>query len=387
MIDIDEVLRRLVELRGSDLHLKVGRPPLMRITSDLLPSEFAAVETADMESVLVKLLGPQGFRQLTEEFECDSSYSIEGVARFRINAFRRMGHFGLAMRVIPLAVPTISGMGLPPVLKDICNAPQGMVLVTGPTGSGKSTTLASMIDQLNQTQALHIITVEDPIEFMYTDARCTINQRQLGTDVKSLTEALRRVLRQDPDVILMGEMRDRATIELAMHAAETGHLVFSTLHTNDAKQTVDRIVDMFPTESSHQIRSMLALTLHAVISQRLVRKANGTGRVAAMEIMINSPNIRELIAEGKCSQLEKAIASSGDYYRMQTFNQSLARLALDGVIGQDEAMASSTAPGDLRLLLKGISGGGTAGLGTAGGNGGESKSDTSVAQLRISRGY
>ena len=217
--------------------------------------------------------------------------------------------------------------------------------------------MTAMIEELNDTQSLHIVTIEDPIEFVYADRRCAINQRQLGTDVKSLTEALRRVLRQDPDVIVMGEMRDRETIELAMHAAETGHLVFSTLHTNDAKQTLDRIVDMFPSDAHQQIRAMIALTLRAVISQRLVRKVDGNGRVAAMEVMINSPNIRDLIAEGKTSQIEKAITSSGDYYQMQTFNQSLAKLIQAGVVTQEEGLASSTNPGDLRLLLKGVSSG------------------------------
>jgi twitching motility protein PilT len=248
-------------------------------------------------------------------------------------------------------------MGLPAILKDICRFPQGLVLVTGPTGCGKSTSLATMIDHLNETECLHIITIEDPIEFVYSDKRSTITQRQLGSDVKSANEALRRILRQDPDVILMGEMRDPETIELAMHAAETGHLVFSTLHTNDAKQTLDRIVDTFPSGAHQQIRSMLALTLQAVVSQRLVRRADGAGRVAAVEVMINSPNIRDLIAEGKTSQIEKAIASSNDYYKMQTFNQSLAKLVNDGTISQDEAMAASTNPGDLRLALKGITGG------------------------------
>ncbi len=354
MTDIDAVLRDLVERRGSDLHLKIGRPPLMRISSDLLPSEYAPVDEADMEAMLKKVLGEEGYARLRAEFECDTSYEIAGVARFRVNAFKGMGRFGAALRVIPLTTPTIDGLGLPAVLKDICQAPQGMVLVTGPTGSGKSTTLAGMIDHMNETQPLHVLTIEDPVEFVYTDKMCTIRQRQLGNDVRSLNEALRRVLRQDPDVILVGEMRDPETIELAMHAAETGHLVFSTLHTNDAKQTLDRIVDTFPSDAHGQIRSQLALTLQAVISQRLVKRADGTGRVAAMEVMINSPNIRDLIAEGKTASIDKAIQQSSDYYRMQTFNQSLVKLVNEKVITTEEALSSSTNPGDLRLMLKGI---------------------------------
>jgi twitching motility protein PilT len=358
-LSIDAILRDLILRGGSDLHLKIGRPPLFRVSSDLAPAALPPLTEADMNAVLRTVLGRAGFRTLQEDFECDASYELPGVARFRVNAFKRLGQFGAAFRAIPLAIPSIDLMGLPPVLKDICKAPQGMVLVTGPTGSGKSTSLAAMVEHLNQTQPLHIVTIEDPVEFVYTDHTSTITQRQLGSDVKSLHEALRRALRQDPDVILMGEMRDRETMELAMHAAETGHLVFSTLHTNDAKQTLDRIVDAFPAESSHQVRSMLALTLQAVVSQRLVRRADGKGRVAAVEVMINSPNIRELIAEGKTSQIEKSIAVSGDFYKMQTFNQALARLVQSRTITEEEGLGASTSPSDLKLILKGILGGGS----------------------------
>jgi twitching motility protein PilT len=329
----------------------------MRISSDLLPSEFPPLTEQDMHAVLQKLVGAAGWTRLQDEYEVDASYELGDVARFRLNAFKERGRFGAALRVIPLATPTLDGMGLPAVLKDICQAPQGLVLVTGPTGSGKSTTLAAMMSHINETSPLHIVTIEDPIEFVYSDKMCTIRQRQLGNDVKSLSEALRRVLRQDPDVILMGEMRDPETIELAMHAAETGHLVFSTLHTNDSKQTIDRIITTFPSDSHGQVRAQMSLALQAVVSQRLVRRADGSGRVAAMEILINSPQIRELIQEGKTSAIEKAMASSGDYYRMQTFNQSLAKLTLDRTITEAEAMATSTSPNDLKLLLKGVSSG------------------------------
>ncbi len=380
MIDIDAILKELVSRRGSDLHLKVGRPPLMRISSDLLPSEFPPLSEADMQDVLKKILGDEGLKRLLAEFELDASYEIKDVARFRLNAFKERGRFGAAMRVIPLVTPTLDGMGLPAVLKNICQAPQGLVLVTGPTGSGKSTTLAALITHINDTQPLHIVTIEDPIEFIYTDKMCTVRQRQLGSDVKSLAEALRRVLRQDPDVILMGEMRDPETIELAMHAAETGHLVFSTLHTNDAKQTIDRIIDAFPSDAHGQVRAQLGLSLQAVISQRLVRRADNSGRVAAMEIMINSPQIRELILEGKTQAVEKAMAASGDYYRMQTFNQSLAKLTLDKMITEAEATAASTSPNDLKLLLKGFTGGGI----SAGGK----QTQTEVrAPMKISRTF
>jgi twitching motility protein PilT len=386
---IDEILRELVLKGGSDLHLKAGRPPMMRIAGDLTPADFPSLDGDDLQAYLLAVLGREGLRKLQEDFEIDASYELSDLARFRLNAFKRMGQFGAAFRVIPLRTPTLDMMELPPVLKDIVKAPQGLVLVTGPTGSGKSTTLAAMIDQLNRTEPLHIVTVEDPVEFVYTDAKCTITQRQLGSDVKSLKEALRRALRQDPDVILMGEMRDAETIEMAMHAAETGHLVFSTLHTNDAKQTLDRIVDAFPADAAHQVRSTLALTLHAVISQRLLRRADGKGRVAAVEVMINSPNIRELVAEGKTSQIEKAIAGSGDYYRMQTFNQAIARLVLGKTVSEEEGMGASATPGDLRLLLKGIVGGGssTSLRPAASPPAPSTPAPTSPTTLKINRGY
>jgi twitching motility protein PilT len=353
-VRIDEVLADLAVSGGSDLHIKVGRRPLYRVEGDLVDSRFPVLDTDDVQGILLQVLGVDGFKVLERDLEFDSAYVLPDIARCRVNAYKRMGQYAAAFRMIPLVIPTIDAMTLPPVLKEVCKAPQGMVLVTGPTGSGKSTSLAAMIDHLNENESNHIITIEDPIEFVYTDRKCSIDQRQLGSDTRTLHEALRRVLRQDPDIILVGEMRDKESVELAMHAAETGHLVFSTLHTNDAKQTIDRIVDMFPPEASHQIRSMLSLTLHAVVSQRLVKRADGKGRIAAVEVMINSPNIRDLIAEGKTSQIEKAIAASGDYYQMQTFNQALAKLCLEGTVTQEDALACSTNPNDLKLMLKGI---------------------------------
>jgi twitching motility protein PilT len=358
MIDIDSVLKNLVERRGSDLHLKSGRPPLLRLDGDLLPSDHPALSSEDVKTIAKKLLGEYAWRRFEEEWDCDSGYGLAGVGRFRINAFRQQGELSVVIRAIPPDPPTIEQLGLPDVLKEIVGARQGLVVVTGPTGSGKSTTLAAMIEHLNLTQPLHIVTIEDPVEFVYADKKCTINQRQLGTDVKTVHDALRRALRQDPDCILVGEMRDRETIELAIHAAETGHLVFSTLHTNDAKQTLDRIVDTYPADAQGQIRAMMALTLHAVVSQRLVRRADGKGRTVAMEILINSPAIRELIAAGKTRDIDKAIASSA-FYKMQTFNQHLAQLVKAGAITEEEAMANSSAPGDLKLIIKGIGSGTT----------------------------
>jgi twitching motility protein PilT len=356
MIDINALLHDLIQRRGSDLHLKIGRPPLMRLAGEIVPTEAPPLTEADVEGALKQMLGEGGWAKLQDDGETDAAYSVPELARFRINAFRRMGQFGVIARAVPLKVPTLDALNMPPAIKDLLNAPQGLILVTGPTGSGKSTTLACMIEHLNQTMPLHVITLEDPIEFVYTDAKCEVTQRQLGTDVATLHEGLRRILRQDPDVILLGELRDRETIETAMHAAETGHLVLSTLHTNDAKQTIDRIIDIFPADQRDHIRSMLSLTLHAIISQRLLRRASGGGRVAAMEILINTPNVRELIAQGKMREIEAAM-KAGDFYRMQTFTQALAKLVHEGAITEEEGMATTQNPNELKMILRGITSG------------------------------
>jgi twitching motility protein PilT len=356
MIDMVALFKQQIEKRGSDLHLKIGRPPIFRIAGEIVPTEGAPVTSEDMDSALKQVLGDTGVEQLRQEGEMDAAFVVPDTARFRVNVFRRMGEYGLIARAIPLKVPTFDIMRMPPVLKDILTAPQGLILVTGPTGSGKSTTLACMIEHLNQTQPLHVITVEDPVEFVYTDKMCEVTQRQLGSDVTSVHEALRRVLRQDPDVILMGEMRDRETIEMAMHAAETGHLVFSTLHTNDAKQTIDRIIDMFPADAKDHIRSMLAMTLHAIVSQRLVKRAGGSGRTAAMEILINSPNVRDLILANKIREIDAAM-KAGEFYRMQTFNQALAKLVQEGLVTEEEAMKTSSNANELKMMLRGIQSG------------------------------
>lgn len=354
MFEIDMILKELVARGGSDLHLKIGRPPLFRIAGDLVPTEFKPVSAGDMEQALQKVMSAEVYENLKAKKEADDSYELPGYARFRANAFQQMKKLGLVMRKIPYTIPSIDSLHLPSVLKDITNSSQGMVLVTGATGSGKSTTLAAMIEHLNRNSPLHIITIEDPIEFVYEDQMCTINQRQLGVDTGSLKESMRRALRQDPDVILLGEVRDHETLEFGIHAAETGHLLFSTLHTNDAKQTLDRIVDMFPVDSAAQIRHMLSLTLRAVISQRLVKRADGQGMTAILEIMINSGQIKDMIAEGKTSDLDKAIANAGSYYRMQTFNQALAKAVQDNIITQETALEASSNPSDLQLLLRGI---------------------------------
>jgi len=353
-MDIDQLLMELAQQRGSDLHLKTGRPPLFRISGDLIPqTTYPEISAEDMKNTMGRLMGPERMRIFTQELEADFSYEIPAVGRYRVNAFIQRGQIGAVLRFVPLTVPTLDEMGLPDVLKDVCEHPNGLVIVTGPTGSGKSTTLAAMVQHMNQKFQNHIITIEDPVEFVYTDEICAINQRELGLDTHELHRALRAALRQDPDTILMGEMRDAETIHFAITAAETGHLVFSTLHTNDAKQSLDRILDTFEGPEAKQVRMQLALVLRGVISQRLVKRADGQGRVAAIEIMLNTSYIKQLIEEGSTRDLEKAILE-GAHHKMQTFNQALYALWSKGIITEDEAKAASSSPEDLQLMMRGI---------------------------------
>jgi twitching motility protein PilT len=353
-MDLDALLVELGQRGGSDLHIKTGRPPLFRVAGDLVAqTTYPEISAEDMKATMGRLMGPERMRVFSQELEADFSYEIPGYARFRVNAFIQRGAIGAVMRLVPLEVPTIEGMGLPDVLKDLCDHPNGLCIVTGPTGSGKSTTLAAMIQFINQKYQNHIITIEDPIEFVYTDELCTINQRELGLDTHELHRALRAALRQDPDVILMGEMRDAETIHFAITAAETGHLVFSTLHTNDAKQSLDRILDTFEGPEANQVRMQLALVLRGVVSQRLVKRADGQGRIAAIEIMLNTSYIKQLIEEGSTRDLEKAIME-GAHHKMQTFNQALYILWQKGLINELEAKASSGTPEDLELMFRGI---------------------------------
>ncbi|MGE0710053.1 MAG: type IV pilus twitching motility protein PilT [Planctomycetota bacterium] len=359
-MSLTEFLAELHHRKGSDLILKVGRPPLMRLNGRLLPSEFPVQSDASIREHLSPILTDFHQKALVAEREVDLSFEMEGMARFRVNVFFQRGHTGTVIRLIPLETPTIDGLNLPTVLKDVAASPNGIILVTGPTGSGKSTTLAAIVEHINETRHTHIITIEDPVEFVYTDQKSTITQRGIGDDTLSTHRALRAALRQNPDVILAGEMRDRETMELALHAAETGHLVMSTLHTNDAKQSVTRITDSFPAENKKGLLRMLSVTLRAAVSQRLLRRADGAGRVAAHEVMIVSPTIAQLIEKGDIDGMSKAIESSSTYYRMQSFNQSMAELVRRRLITPEVAMENSTSPGDLKLMLKGMSRSGAA---------------------------
>jgi twitching motility protein PilT len=367
-MELDACLRELERQDGSDLHLKVGRPPLFRIRGDLLPTEAPPLTEEELKSTLYAIMNPRLIKQFEETMEADFSYMIEGLARFRVNIFVQRGNIGAVMRLIPIEVPSVESLGLPPVLNKMADAENGLILVTGPTGSGKSTTLAAMIQHINESRPVHVMTIEDPIEFVYTDQIATINQRELGLDSNSLMNALKAVLRQDPDIILMGEMRDAETIRFGITAAETGHLVFATLHTNDATQTLDRILDTMPPDTRELVRVQLSQMLVGIACQRLAKRADGTGRVAAQEILYNSPNISQLIAENKTRTIEKAIGE-GEYYGMRTFNQALHTLAQNGVITQEEAMEKSDTPEDLQLLFRGITKGTSSGEAAAYGGG------------------
>ncbi|MBM3460468.1 MAG: type IV pilus twitching motility protein PilT, partial [Armatimonadetes bacterium] len=351
-MEIQQCFHALLEWGGSDLHLKVGLPPAMRVKGRLERTDWEVLTQEEMYRWIQGIAPPEAFGKLQRDKEADFSYNLEGYSRFRCNVFHQMGRMGGVFRVIPKDIPSLEKLGMPDILRDLTETEHGIVLVTGPTGSGKSTTLAAMINYINERHKKHILTIEDPIEFVHQDKMSILNQREVGQDTPSFGEALRRALRQDPDIILVGEMRDQETISIAMTAAETGHLVFSTLHTNDAKQSVDRIINTFPPEEQHQVRMKLAHTLHGVVAQRLARKKDGSGRVAVQEIMINSPTIRKLIEEGKVAAIDKALEDGAEFYGMQSMNLHLLRLWEQGFISEEDAYQISNNPSDLRLKMQ-----------------------------------
>ena len=353
MFDIDNALCTLVADGGSDLHLKVQRQPMTRVDGELRPIEGSEVlESADTETAVREMLkDPIKLAELAEEFEVDFSYSISGVARFRVNAFRQRGTLSLVARAIPHSIRSVSELMLPEVITTLSEEERGIILLTGTTGSGKSTTLAAMLDHINRTMSKHIVTIEDPIEFLHVDKRSIINQREVGMDTLSFKRALRRVLRQDPDVILIGEMRDEETVHTALSAAETGHLVLSTVHTVDAAETVNRIIDFFPPHMHQQVRAMLAGTLKGVISQRLVRSTDG-GRVATCEILRMTGRVRDMIMDPMQTGRLTEVVSEGAYYGMQTFDQALFGHVKAGRVDIEQAMKAATSPHDFKLLLQ-----------------------------------
>ncbi len=325
VMTLDEALTAMVKIGGSDLHLKAGKPLMIRHKGDVLPTEMPPLSAAEIRDLLTAVISSPQLEKLEREKELDFSYAIDEVGRFRGNIFFQKNMMGAVFRAIPTDIPTLDSLGMPEILKEIAHKSQGLILVTGPTGSGKSTTLAAMISEINETESKHILTIEDPMEFVHEDKNCIVNQREVETDTLTFTGALKRALRQDPDIILVGEMRDPETIQIAMTAAETGHLVLSTLHTNDAKQSIDRVINSFAAEEQHQVRMKLSVCLLAVISQRLVRKKDGSGMIAAQEIMINSPSIRKLIEDNKIGAIDKVIEESASYYNMQSMNQAFRK--------------------------------------------------------------
>jgi twitching motility protein PilT len=353
MFDLHEALRYVVRKEGSDLHLKVPSRPLARIHGRLDPiEEYEPMQAVDTERVLREMLTDEDkLAEFEREGEVDFAYAVEGLARFRVNAFRQRGAISIAARVIPFAVRTIDELGLPSVMTEIADEERGLILLTGTTGSGKSTTLAAMIDQMNETKSRHIVTIEDPIEYLHTDRTSIINQREVGMDTESFSRAMRRVLRQDPDVILIGEMRDEETVRSALSAAETGHLVLSTVHTIDAPETVNRIIDFFPLHEQTQARAMLAGTLRAVISQRLVPTPEGDGRVAVCEIMRMTGRARDMILDQSQTGRLREVIAEGEYYGMQTFDQALLRHFEAGRVAMEDALRVATSPHDFKLLV------------------------------------
>lgn len=345
-----QLLSYMVDLGASDLHLTSGRPPVLRYHSEMVNVPgFQMLHHKAIEPILKAMMEPWQWAIFEDTNEMDFAYSLSGIGRFRVNVFRQRASIAAVLRSIPNTVPVFNDLGLPDSVRQLTKRKSGLVLVAGATGSGKSTTLAAMIDLINRERACHIMTIEDPIEFLHQHKRSVVNQRELGTDTKSFQAALRQVLRQDPDVILVGELRDLETIQLCLTAAETGHLVFGTLHTHDAPQSVDRIVDVFPTEQQEQVRVMLSNTLEGVICQQLVKKNVGTGRVPAVEVMVANGAVRNLIRENKTFQLYSAI-SSGSRYGMVSMDQSLAKLVRDRKISMEEAELASRNPADLHLV-------------------------------------
>lgn len=357
MIEVNDLLKIAVRGRASDVHLKVGMPPVFRVDGALVPlKDGQRITPEDVEKIGQDLMNDEQRDHFKKTHEIDLSYGVTGVGRFRVSIFRQRGSMGIVFRVVPFKVFSIQGLNLPPVIEKIALEQRGLILVTGTTGSGKSTTLAAMIDHINTNRTSHILTIEDPIEFLIRDKKSIINQREMGVDTKSFSNALRAALRQDPDVIFVGEMRDLETIETAITAAETGHLVLSTVHTLDAKETINRIVSAFPAYQQKQIRLQLAATLKAVISQRLVPRADKKGRVCACEVMISTSRIRNLILdEARTSQIYDAVAEGNVSYGMQTFDQSLMQLLHKKLITYEEALKQSTNPDDFALKVKGIS--------------------------------
>lgn len=354
---LDKFLNIMVAKGGSDLHLKASSQVRMRINGLLKIASKNPMTPKQVEDIVKSITNDTMMKKLHEHKSLDFTYVLDQNSRFRVNVFYQMNGLSVVMRVIPVKIPTIDELKLPEVIKKFADVQRGLVLVTGVTGSGKSTTLAAILNRINETYEKHIITLEDPIEFVHPDKKCLINQRSIGQDSNSFSDALPAALREDPDIILVGEMRDTETIDLALHAANTGHLVFSTLHTLDAKETINRVVGMFPEAEQNRIRLSLASVIQGVVSQRLVRTTTG-GRVAVEEILVRTPRIEELIAENRDFEIPDTLAEGKEIYGSQTFDQHLYDLAMAGTITQDMALENASSPADLKLKFEGIGAGG-----------------------------
>ena len=353
MFEIDSALRTLVERQGSDLHVKVGVPPTVRLHGELAHLEgYQALTPEETEKAFHDIAEARSASEFEDAGEADFSYAIPGLSRFRVNAFKQRGSISIVCRAIPFEIRSVEDLGLPPVVTKLAEEQRGIILVTGTTGSGKSTTLAAMIDHINRTQAHHIVTLEDPIEYLHEDKQSIINQREVGADTESFARAMRRVLRQDPDVILIGEMRDEETVRTALSAAETGHLVLSTVHTLDATETVNRIIDFFPPRLQHQARVMLAATLRGAIAQRLVPDISGDGRVPASEILVVTGRVKDLILNPEETGKITEVISEGEFYGMRTFDQALLGYVMEGRVSEEVALEAASSPHDFKLMLE-----------------------------------
>lgn len=352
-LSLSDLLKKMVEMRGSDLHITINSAPQVRVDGHLSPLEgFRAMTAADTKALAYSVLTDAQKHRFEESLELDFSFGVKGLSRYRANLFNQRGAVGAVFRAIPYEIKSFEDLGLPQTVIKMCEKPRGLILVTGPTGSGKSTTLASMIDKINRERHEHILTIEDPIEFLHQHKSCVVNQREVGADTQGFGAALRSALRQDPDVVLVGEMRDLETIESALRIAETGHLTFGTLHTNSAASTINRVIDVFPSSQQSQIRAQLSLVLEGIMCQALLPKASGSGRAMALEILVPNNAIRNLIREDKVHQIYSMMQTGQDKYGMQTFNQSLATLVHKRLITQDIAMQRSSNTDELKELLE-----------------------------------
>jgi twitching motility protein PilT len=348
-----DYLRHAVETGASDLHLKVGNVPFIRVDGALEPCEFPEMGSADTEAVAAELMPQHRAEEFARTNEADFGYTLPGVGRFRVNVFRQRGQVGLAIRRVRSEIPTFEELRLPPALTRLAESSRGLILVTGPTGTGKTTTIASMIGHINRTRRAHIVTIEDPIEVVHEDEMSIIQQREVGPDTASYTDALRHVVRQDPDVIFVGEIRDAESALSAIQAAETGHLVISTLHTIDCTETINRMLDLFPPEQQREVRTSFAGALRGIVSQRLVSRADGKGRVPTVEILINTGRVFERIIDPEASFEIVDVIAEGDFYGMQTFDQALVKRVLEGLVTESDARGASTNPHDFQLALRG----------------------------------